>query len=64
MGEAERFEQRTVHRQHRAVGDREREAHLPFEGQGIDVCLDDGHAYTIRLLVSALTNSVLDITHC
>ena len=47
MGQPERFEQRAVHRQHRAVGDRQREAHLPFEGQGIDVCLDDGHATTL-----------------
>ncbi len=41
MGQSERFEQRAVHRQHRAVGDRQREAHLAFEGEGIDLCVDD-----------------------
>ena len=43
MGECERLQQRPVHREHGAVGDGQREAHLALEGQRVDLFVDDGH---------------------
>jgi hypothetical protein len=40
MGQTERLEQRPVHGQHRTVGDRQRETHLAFQRQRIDVRSD------------------------
>ena len=43
MGQSQRLEQRPVHREHGAVGDGQREAHLAFERQRVDLFVDDGH---------------------
>ena len=63
MGQPERFEQRPVHREHGAVGHGQREAHLAFEGQRVDLCVDDGVIVIDRtLIVRALTIEVMDLT--
>ncbi len=37
MGQSQRLEQRPVHREHGPVGDGQREAHLAFESQWVDL---------------------------
>ena len=56
MGQAERLEQWAVNRKHRPVGERQREAHLTFECQRVDIFLDQGHKKSVPRLIRTLIN--------